>query len=282
MNPVGGLCGVCCPEKFCMSACARGKLDEPINIPAVQGTIIHNCHRLGQMPQWPSPPEKPNTKENKVAVVGAGPSGLACAAMLASRGYHVSIYEQRDRAFGDADLIPKFRMPATVMENDLKFIQSLGDVQIKYRTKVADPKELLQQYGAVAMSVGAQHDVVLNIPGADAALTSRSFLQDPAKYVPNLGRHVVVVGGGAIAVDVATMLRKHNVERVTVLYRRGANEMPVDQNERDELHKFNVDVVGRVLPKEIFVADGKVCRCVDAVMHVPAWRVHVCAYACML
>ena len=91
-NPFGGVCGTVCPDWFCMKACSRKTFDKPINIPAVQAAIINKAKELGCLPSFKA--EKSNGK--KVAIAGAGPAGLAAAAMLAQKGYKVDIFEKYD------------------------------------------------------------------------------------------------------------------------------------------------------------------------------------------
>jgi hypothetical protein len=96
MNPLGGVCGVLCPDRHCMAACSRAKFDRPVEIPSAQATIVAKVRALGVEPRLPAPP--PNGRS--VAVVGAGPAGLAAAAVLARKGYAATVFERTAQAGG--------------------------------------------------------------------------------------------------------------------------------------------------------------------------------------
>jgi dihydropyrimidine dehydrogenase (NAD+) subunit PreT len=101
-NPLGGICGMVCPDTLCMAACTHKKFDGPINIPLVQATIVEMAKHQAGLPEFSLP--KPNGK--KVAVIGGGPAGLGTAAALAQIGYTVDIFESRDQPGWDGKLDP--------------------------------------------------------------------------------------------------------------------------------------------------------------------------------
>src|SRR5512142_2238766 len=101
-NPLGGVCGLVCPDRFCMAACSRKNFDGAINIPQVQATVVEMAKQFGGIPKFNTP--APNGR--KVAVVGGGPAGLGAASALAQLGYTVDIYEGRDQLGGMMNLIP--------------------------------------------------------------------------------------------------------------------------------------------------------------------------------
>eukprot|EP00033_Pygsuia_biforma_P000415 GCRY01000495.1.p1 GENE.GCRY01000495.1~~GCRY01000495.1.p1 ORF type:complete len:847 (+),score=254.42 GCRY01000495.1:74-2614(+) len=252
-NPFGGVCGIVCPEKHCMSACSRKNLDEPIQIPAVQATIVQRARELGVFPKF----ESAASSGKKVAVIGGGPSGLGAAAVLQSRGHQVTVYEKRAFCGGDACTIPKFRLPANVLAADIKFVEDLG-VAFKYSTEVTEPASLLKEYDAVCVAIGLGKDRLMNFPGVENCVFARDYLRNPEQYAEKLGNNIAVVGGGAVAVDVATTARRLGVDNATIFYRRSVAEMPIDTFERHEIQKFSVEIVPRVLPCEIRAENGKI------------------------
>ncbi|TAL05780.1 MAG: dihydropyrimidine dehydrogenase, partial [Verrucomicrobia bacterium] len=109
-NPLGWVCGVVCPDYFCMKACSRRTFDRPIEIPAVQATVMKKGYEAGVLKFHGA---EPNGKT--VGIIGAGPAGFGAASVLAQRGYKVTIYEQQRRAGGAMNLIPDFRLNKRVV-----------------------------------------------------------------------------------------------------------------------------------------------------------------------
>ena len=134
-NPLGWVCGVVCPDYFCMKACSRRTFDRPIEIPAVQAAVIKKANEVG-MAKFQRAPSNGKT----VAVIGAGPAGLGAAGVLAQRGYKVTIYEQQKWVGGAMNLIPEFRLNKQVVRADIAFLKSLGDVECKHGKAVGQPK----------------------------------------------------------------------------------------------------------------------------------------------
>jgi hypothetical protein len=113
-NPLGGVCGLVCPDRFCMAACSRKKFDGSINIPKVQATLVEMAKRLGGIPKFETP--APNGKT--IAVIGGGPAGLGVASVLGQLGYAVDIYESRETLGGMMNLIPDQRLDKKVVQSD--------------------------------------------------------------------------------------------------------------------------------------------------------------------
>src|SRR5208282_6050482 len=151
--------GVVCPDYFCMKACARRTFDRPIEIPAVQATVLKKANEVGMAKFQPA---RPNGKT--VGIIGAGPAGLGAAGVLAQRGYKVMVYEQQKRAGGAMNLIPNFRLNKQVVRADIAFLKSLGDVEFKTGKAVTNPDELLAKHDAVVVCAGLAEPIKLNIP----------------------------------------------------------------------------------------------------------------------
>jgi NADPH-dependent glutamate synthase beta subunit-like oxidoreductase/dihydroorotate dehydrogenase/Pyruvate/2-oxoacid:ferredoxin oxidoreductase delta subunit len=252
-NPLGGICGMVCPDTLCMAACTHKKFDGPINIPLVQATIVEMAKNQGGIPKFSVP--MPNGK--KVAVVGGGPAGLGAAAALAQMGYLVDIFESRDRLGGMVNLIPDHRLDRKVIESDIKFLLSLGNINVKTATKVEDPKSLLTQgYAAVCVTAGLWKPIELGIENENLATRMADLLSNPSAH--NFAGRVAVIGGGATALDCAVAARKCGAAHVELFMLEKLSEMPLTSKERKDLLDFDIEVNGRTRIKNILTTDGKI------------------------
>jgi dihydropyrimidine dehydrogenase (NAD+) subunit PreT len=258
-NPLGGICGMVCPDTLCMAACTRRKFDGPINIPLVQATIVEMGKNLGGIPEFSR--LKPNGK--KVAVVGSGPAGLGAAAALARLGYEVEIIEASDRLGGMANLIPDHRLEKKVVETDVQFVLSLGEIKVKTNAKIDDPKVLLKKgYAAVCVTAGLWKPIELGIENEDLAIKMVDLLSKPSKH--KFDGRVAVIGGGATAIDCAITARKRGAKHVELFMLEKLSEMPLTAHERKELVDFDVEVNGRIRVSRI-VKDGKIISGLETV-----------------
>ncbi|MEW6093343.1 MAG: NAD(P)-binding protein, partial [Chloroflexota bacterium] len=173
-NPLGGICGLVCPDTLCMAACSRKKFDGPINIPLVQATIVEMAKGLGGIPEF----SKPKLNGKKVAIIGGGPAGLGAGSALAQMGYTVDIFESRDRLGGMVNLIPEHRLDRKVIATDIQFALSLGNIAIKTGTKIENPNELLEQYDAVCVAAGLWKPIELDIENENLAIKMVGLLSD--------------------------------------------------------------------------------------------------------
>ena len=240
-NPLGGVCGMVCPDTLCMGACTHKNFDGPINIPKVQATIVQRAKDLGGIPEFSIP--IPNGM--KVAVVGSGPAGLGTAAALAQMGYAVDIFEAREKLGGMMNLIPDDRLDKNVVETDIEFLLSLGQIKAKTGTKVEGPKSLLDQgYDAVCVTVGLWKPIELGIENEDLAISMADLLAEPEKY--NFKGRVAIVGGGATAVDCAIIAKARGAKQVGLFMLEKLSEMPLTTRERQDLVDYDIEVNGRV------------------------------------
>ncbi|MDP8235499.1 MAG: FAD-dependent oxidoreductase [Candidatus Erginobacter occultus] len=250
-NPFGGVCGLVCPDRHCMRTCVHENLDRPINIPALQATIIHKARQLGVLPQF----EKAPSNGKKVAVIGAGPAGLAAASLLARKGCAVDVLEKDPEAGGMVRCIPDYRLPDDVLKGDLDFLLSLGVINVKTGAEVSAPETLLDQgYDAVVVAAGRWDPVVMNIPNEDLAIQAVDYLLDPTA----LKGRVAVIGGGATACDSAVTVAKRGADYVDMFALETFGEMALTADERAELVAHGVDVNGRSRVTEIVAEDGRV------------------------
>ncbi len=240
-NPLGGVCGMVCPDTLCMAACTRKKFDGAINIPLVQATIIEMAKHLGGIPEF----SKPKSNGKNVAVIGGGPAGLGAAAVLAQLGYMVDIFEGRNRFGGMMNLIPEHRLDRKVIETDVQFLLSVGDINVKTGVKVEHPEELLNNgYQAVCVTAGLWKPIELGIENEDLAFKMADILAKPYAY--KFDGRVAVIGGGATAIDCAITARHNGAKHVELFMLEKLSEMPLTAKERKELLDFDIEVNGRI------------------------------------
>jgi glutamate synthase (NADPH) small chain len=252
-NPLStSLCKVC--YRYCEDACVVKKKGVPIAIRHLKRAALdYGSSDLAYVPSKP--------KDQRVAVVGAGPAGMMAAWELGVRGYSVTVYEQEDRLGGQMQTIPAYRMTDADVETDRHRFRDL-DVTFVEGTKVGRDipvEQLLKDgYQAVFLSIGTSMHRTLNVPGEElpGVIHAFDFLREINHGAPvTVGREIVVVGGGDVAMDsVRSALRMSNGGHVTLVYRRGRAEMPADPEEvhgaeqegiRFEFQKAPLRIIGR-------------------------------------
>lgn len=269
--PLPAVCGRVCPHP-CETACRRKNVDESINIMVLKRTASDYewQHNL-QPPLQPKP-----KKDKKIAIVGAGPAGLAAAYYLALEGYPCTIYEALPEGFGGGMIavgIPAYRMPRHILQRDIDIIGSLG-VEIIYDTRVGKDIsliELKQQYEAVLLAPGAHKSKPMGVEGEDEGYKGFlaggiEFLREAYMGKPTgMGKKVCVVGGGNTAIDCVRVALREGAEVSTLLYRRTRKEMPADVWEVDGADEEGVDFQFLVLPKKIIVDKNRQVTGVECV-----------------
>ncbi len=239
-NPLGGVCGFVCPDYHCMKACVHRTFDNAVSIPPVQATIIKKAKETGKMPEFTKP--EPNGK--KIAVVGAGPAGLGAASVLAQKGYQVDIYEKDNIPGGMCNLIPDERLDKSVLHSDIDFLRNLGNIEIYTNARFDSPEVLLDEYDSVVVASGLDREYRLNIKGEEYAFPWISFLKEHKK-IKFKGLKVAVVGGGAVALDVAVTARLRGASNVEMICLEKFNEMPLTEAERYLILKHGIEITGR-------------------------------------
>jgi len=251
-NPLGGVCGVLCPEKYCVQSCAKATFDHPVRIPAVQAEIIRRADRLKVMPRFPAAP----ASDRRAAVVGAGPAGLAAAALLAQNGLAVDVFERQTRSGGMVGLIPEFRFDKKVLRTDIRFISGLGRIRFHYRRPVTDLCSLLNQgFAVVIVAAGLDVPMRLGIPGEERTLDWIKFLSAPSR-TRLAGRRVAIIGGGAVAADCAETAARAGAS-VEMICLETPGEMPLTSEERAGLLRSGVLITGRSAVTAVRSAAGK-------------------------
>jgi NADH-quinone oxidoreductase subunit F len=206
-NPFPAICGRICHHP-CETRCRRGELDEPVAIRSLKRFAAD--WYFDHIDELPEPEPFPQTKNQRVAVVGAGPTGLSCAYFLAQMGYPVTVFEALPVGGGMLSVaIPQFRLPKEVLQNEVDYIAKRG-VEIRYNTpiNVNFTVEDLRKEGfeAVFVAAGAQRSQRIGIPGElediEGFFYGLRFLRDVKVGRPvRVGRRVAVIGGGNVALD---------------------------------------------------------------------------------
>ncbi|MCX7909543.1 MAG: NAD(P)-binding protein [Ignavibacteria bacterium] len=257
-NPFPAVCGRVCPHP-CEENCNRQYKDGSLNIHSIERFI--GDYALEH--KFPLPKLSEEKYPEKIAVVGAGPAGLSCAYQLARRGYKVTVFEAFSKPGGMLRYgIPKYRLPEHILDAEIKRIEDLG-VEIICNTSVGKDipyQEIREKYDAVFVGIGAHKGKNLGLPGEDApnVFTGTEFLNmvNSGRTI-EVGKKVLVVGGGDTAIDAARVSRRLGAE-VTILYRRTRNEMPAIEEEIVGAEEEGVNIVFLVAPKELILDGEKV------------------------
>jgi putative selenate reductase len=256
-NPFPNVQGMVC-DHLCETKCTRINYDGPLLIREIKRFIAQ---------KFDGPPVLKRSPSNgiKVAIIGAGPSGLSCAYFLALEGFEVHIFEGKAHPGGWAsDAIPGFRLDEASVRKDIDAILSLG-VTIDYGASV-DGKEferLRKQFDYVYVAVGAQEAMPLGVPGEDAAgvMDQLCFLSAVRQGErPNPGKRVAVIGGGNSAMDAARVAKRlvGAGGEVTVFYRRTRKEMPAASEEVQATLDEGIRLVELAVPEHIVAENGRV------------------------
>ena len=261
------VCGRVCPqESQCEQKCVRGIKGEPVAIGRLE-RFVADWHNENSAEK----PVKPQSNGHKVAVVGSGPSGLACAGDLAKKGYEVTVFEALHTAGGVLVYgIPEFRLPKDIVKKEIETLRELG---VKIETNVIIGKtisidELMGEYGyeSVFIGSGAGLPRFMNIPGenlngvysANEFLTRvnlmKAYKEDSSTPIQR-GKRVVVVGGGNVAMDAARSAKRLGAD-VSIVYRRTEAELPARHEEVEHAKEEGIAFKLLTNPIEVKGKDG--------------------------
>jgi len=290
-NPLASVCGRVCAHP-CEAACRRGQIDAPIAIRAMKRVVterfgVESAATFDEIAAVVERPRAPAARAGRVAVIGAGPAGLACAHDLALMGHRASVFDAAPVVGGMMRLgIPAYRLPRELLDREVDFIRHLG---VEFRLGVEIGRdltfaELRREFDAVFVAAGCRKGKMLKLPGADlpGVLTAVDFLANVNLGVPlDVGRRVVVVGGGNVAFDVARSARRfggttqpdeehHHLAMdaaiaaarllrrdVTLVSLESREEMPADPEEIEEGAHEGIRLVHRRGPRAI-LGNGRV------------------------
>ncbi|WP_250467348.1 NAD(P)-dependent oxidoreductase [Caballeronia sp. GAFFF2] len=264
-NPLGGMCSRVCPtEILCEGSCVRNHPgDEPVRIGALQRHATDSAMARGE-PLFKRAPET----GRRIAIVGAGPAGLACAYRLALAGHQAIIFDARAKPGGLNEYgIAAYKTVEDFAQREIEWLHSIGGIEI--RTGVALGRdvtldELRKQYDAVFIGFGLAgvRELALEGESLEGVMNAVDFIEqvrqaDDLASVP-VGRRVVVIGGGNTAVDAAVQSRKLGATSVTMAYRRGVENMGATWAEQEFAQNNNVTIVTHANPVRLIGADGHV------------------------
>jgi len=258
-HPFPAICGRVCHHP-CEEICTRGDMEEPI--------AIQHLHRfladLDLSEETRYIPEIKEKKDEKVAIIGSGPAGLTVAYYLAREGYQVTVFEKLPVTGGMMAVgIPEYRLPRDVLAAEIQVILDMG---VEIRTNITFGSDITLEslkadgYSAFFMATGLHKSRMLNVEGEGlpAALQGVDFLRDVALgNKVALGKKLIVIGGGNVAIDVALCARRLGAEDISLVCLEKREEMPAWEYEIEDALEEGVTIVNSLGPKRFLQKDGQ-------------------------
>jgi len=268
-NSLPAICGRVCPqEEQCQKFCVLGKVGNPVSVGRLE-RFVADWERERSI----AIPEKASSTGKKVAIIGAGPAGLTAAADLAKFGHEIVVFEALHLPGGVLVYgIPEFRLPKSIVQAEVDYIKKLGvELRSGYLVgRIYTIPELLKEegFGAVFVGTGAGLPQFMNVPGENLGgiYSANEFLirvnlmkayAFPAYDTPiRIGRHVVVIGGGNVAMDSARCALRLGAEEVCIVYRRSREELPARREEIENAEEEGIVCKFLAAPMR-FIGDEK-------------------------
>jgi NADPH-dependent glutamate synthase beta subunit-like oxidoreductase/NAD-dependent dihydropyrimidine dehydrogenase PreA subunit len=271
-NPFPAVCGRVCTAP-CEDVCRRGEFDAPIAIRDLKRFATDHGQPLVRHVTPPA-----HRYDERVAIIGAGPTGLSAAYYLGRRGYQVTVIDAMPVAGGMMGVgIPEYRLPRAELNRDIEAIRALG-VELRLNTAVGRDvslDDLRYQYNAILLAVGAQRSQRLDIPGERelvGVIPATTFLKDyNLDSTTTIAGVVAVVGGGSTAMDAARSALRAGATKVHLLYRRTQAEMPAQKEEVRAALAEGIELHELVAPVRLSGAGGHVTaiRCQRMTLEQP-------------
>jgi dihydropyrimidine dehydrogenase (NAD+) subunit PreT len=263
-NPLGGMCARVCPtENLCEAVCVRTTQEnKPVAIGRLQRYAVDALMESKQ----PQIFTRAKATGKKVAVVGAGPAGLACAYTLARQGHDVVIFDARPKSGGLNEYgLASYKTPNDFAQREVKWLLEIGGIEIRHNWKLETTEQLAtlrKDFDALFLGMGLSSTHQLGVPGEDL-----QGVQDAVDFIATLrqtidlatlpvGRRVVVIGGGMTAVDAAVQSKLLGAESVHMVYRRGASTMTASKDEQEWAQTNGVTICHWLAPVEVIGTNG--------------------------
>ncbi len=237
-NPLSIICSLVCPhEKHCEGHCILNKKSIPVNVGGIENYISTYYMNYREF-------ERPEPNGRNIAIIGSGPAGISLAMMMALKGYNMTMYEANDKIGGVLRYgIPDFRLDRTILDTIEEKLKKIG---VKIRKNIMIGKNITlddmfrDDFDAVFIGTGVWRPKKLGIKGESLGNVhfAIDYLKTPKAY--DLGKKVVVVGAGNVAMDVARTAIRNGAHEVSIMYRKGEEDMPA---ERIEIEHAKIDGV---------------------------------------